>query len=69
MAGGAGGATMTLTEMADRMRGSHQRDQTPTRAQPLPLQGRCRNEAPGRVGVIADNGINIGHSMEKQLHT
>ena len=35
-------------EMADRMRGSHQRDQAATRAQPLPLQGRCRNAALGR---------------------
>ena len=36
-------------EMADRMRGTHQRRQAATRAQPLPLQGRCRNEALGRA--------------------
>jgi hypothetical protein len=32
----------------------------------MPLQGRCRNEALGRLGVIADNIINIGRAMEKQ---
>jgi hypothetical protein len=36
-------------EMADRMRGTHQRRQAPTRAQPLPLQGRGRNGALGRT--------------------
>ena len=35
-------------EMAHRMRGPHQRDQAPARPQPLPLQGRGRNEAMGR---------------------
>src|SRR6202041_3419575 len=37
------------TEMADRMRGTHQRGQAATRARSLPLQRRCRNEALGRA--------------------
>jgi len=36
-------------EMAHRMRGPHQRRQTPARPQPLPHQGRCRNETLGRA--------------------
>ena len=36
-------------EMADRLRGTHQRGQAATRPQPLPLQRRCRNEALGRA--------------------
>ena len=36
-------------EMAHRMRGPHQRGQAATRARPLPLQGRRRNEALGRA--------------------
>src|SRR5258708_5313608 len=35
--------------MADRMRGTHQRGQAATRAQPLPIQGRRRNGALGRA--------------------
>jgi len=37
------------TEMADRMRGTHQRGQAATRARSLPLQRQCRNEASGRA--------------------
>ncbi len=37
------------TEMADRMRGTHQRGQAATRARSLPLQRQCRNEALGRA--------------------
>ena len=33
---------------------------------PQPIQGRCRNEALGRPGVIADNRINLGRALEKQ---
>jgi len=36
-------------------------------AQPLPIQGRNGMGALGRLGWIADNLINIGRAMEKQL--
>ena len=35
-------------EVANGVRGAHQRGQAPAWSQPLPLQGRCRHEALGR---------------------
>ena len=48
------------SEVADRLRGTHQRSQTAAWVEPVPLQRYPRNETLVGLGVIADNMINIG---------
>jgi IS5 family transposase len=55
--------------MADRMRGTHQRDQKQHGLSRCRYKGDAGMKRWVGLGVIADNLINIGHAMEKQLHT
>jgi len=50
------------SEMANRMRGTHQRQQAPTWPQSLPVQSDEGMKRWVGFGVIADNLINIGGS-------
>jgi IS5 family transposase len=54
------------SDMADRLRGPHQRGQAPAWPQPLPHKGDDGMKRWVGLGVIADNLITIGRAMAKQ---